>query len=226
MAVSETFTKVQNLVRYVQIVTGCLIAGLVVFGTFAFIKTLHKQPGDLIMAYIAVGNALFILILRAFLPDRIVKGQRRQMISLLDSMTANDESSQPSRSAKALMIVQLVGTITSGLSGMPFFFSNRQLKENALRKIAASQPASVESDSVTHHLVVFQQMVITKYIVSFALLEGAGFFLLFSYMNSARWWVLATAGLMVVVMLMTFPTGAKIESWLRNQVQQWEHEQL
>lgn len=59
----------------------------------------------------------------------------------------------------------------------------------------------------------------TKTIIGFAMLEGAAFFDLVAYMNTARTWVLAIAAALVAIMVSRFPTRGRIENWIENQMQ-------
>lgn len=64
----------------------------------------------------------------------------------------------------------------------------------------------------------------TKMIVALALLEGAAFLNLIAYMVTVRWWTLAAAGALIVLMTTSFPTRFRIESWIETQQQEldWE----
>jgi hypothetical protein len=65
----------------------------------------------------------------------------------------------------------------------------------------------------------------TRMIVGMALLEGAAFFNLVAYMISARWWNLAAAGVLLLLLAAMFPTKNKLEQWVHDQLQLMEIEQ-
>ena len=64
----------------------------------------------------------------------------------------------------------------------------------------------------------------TRLIVALALLEGAAFFNLIAYMLAARWWNLAAAGVLLLMMAAAFPTRTKLEQWVHDQLQLMEVE--
>jgi hypothetical protein len=57
----------------------------------------------------------------------------------------------------------------------------------------------------------------TCLIVRLALLEGAAFLNLYAAMYERRWWGLAVAGLLLLFMLMNFPTYGRVEQFVRQQ---------
>ena len=64
-------------------------------------------------------------------------------------------------------------------------------------------------------LFVFQQ----KTIVESAIVEGAAFFVLVSFLIAGQWWSLAIAGVFVAVIVVPFPTYLRIENWVRFQLE-------
>ena len=57
----------------------------------------------------------------------------------------------------------------------------------------------------------------TKVVMENALLEGAAFLNLIAYMVETQTMSLAVAGGLVSIMLLSFPTGGRVESWVREQ---------
>lgn len=64
----------------------------------------------------------------------------------------------------------------------------------------------------------------TRMIVGMALLEGAAFFNLIAYIVGSRWWNLAAAGVLLLMMAAMFPTKNKLEQWVHDQLQLMEVE--
>lgn len=58
----------------------------------------------------------------------------------------------------------------------------------------------------------------TKMIIGTAFLEGAAFLNVIEYMSVVQTWSLAVVGVLVAIMLITFPSEAKITSWIRQQL--------
>jgi len=69
-------------------------------------------------------------------------------------------------------------------------------------------------------LFVFQQ----KTIIESALLEGAAFFVLISFLIVGQWWSLAVAGMLLMMLVVPFPTYDRVENWVRYQLELMELE--
>jgi hypothetical protein len=69
-------------------------------------------------------------------------------------------------------------------------------------------------------LFVFQQ----KTIIESAIVEGAAFFNIISYLITGQWWSLAVAGVLVLVNLFPFPANDRVENWVRYQLEFMELE--
>jgi hypothetical protein len=69
-------------------------------------------------------------------------------------------------------------------------------------------------------LFVFQQ----KTIIESAIVEGAAFFAIMSFLIAGQGWSLAIAGVLVLVNLFPFPTYERVESWVRYQLEFMELE--
>ena len=78
-------------------------------------------------------------------------------------------------------------------------------------------PPSTDGDRL---LFVFQQ----KTIVESALIEGAAFFVLISFLVVGQWWSLAVAGLLLTVLVVPVPTYDRVENWVRYQLEIMELE--
>ena len=61
-------------------------------------------------------------------------------------------------------------------------------------------------------------------IVGLGILEGMAFLNLIAYMLVARWWNLAAAGVLLLLMAAMFPTKNKLEQWVHDQLQLMEIE--
>ena len=64
---------------------------------------------------------------------------------------------------------------------------------------------------------------ITKTILIAAPLEGAAFFQLIAYLVEGQWWSLLVALMLVVGILLQFPTATRIQHWIENQLQKLKH---
>jgi polyferredoxin len=69
-------------------------------------------------------------------------------------------------------------------------------------------------------LFVFQQ----KTIIESALVEGAAFFVLVTFLLVGQWWSLAIVGALITVILVPFPTYDRVEEWVRYQLELMELE--
>ena len=85
----------------------------------------------------------------------------------------------------------------------------------------ASQRAFFAEHGDAARLLSFFQ---TRMIVGAALLEGAGFFLLIAYLIEHSPWSLAGAVVMIVGIVLHFPTRGRVESWLEQQLRLLEEE--
>lgn len=59
----------------------------------------------------------------------------------------------------------------------------------------------------------------TQMIIGLALLEGAAFFNCVAYMQEGNVWSLGVVGGLVVIMLLSFPTRARVAFWIENKLQ-------
>lgn len=59
----------------------------------------------------------------------------------------------------------------------------------------------------------------TRLIMGLGLIEGAVFFNLIAYLLEGYWWSLAVVGFGAAVMLLDFPTRAKVQEWLRRRAE-------
>lgn len=71
-------------------------------------------------------------------------------------------------------------------------------------------PAGSPEDLNARLFPIFQ----TRMIVGLALLEGAAFFNLIAYLTEKQIWTLGIVGLLVLMMVMMFPTLNQFESWV------------
>jgi len=61
------------------------------------------------------------------------------------------------------------------------------------------------------------QSFMTSRIVGNAVLEGAAFFNVIVYMSEGQWWSLAIVGLLLLMMLMNFPTRDRLDAFVAEQ---------
>ena len=88
-------TDLNQGVRMMQIITGALLMGIIMFGAIATMAVLNRAPNPgqpvkaPIITYLAVGMTLMELGLRAFLQDVIARNNIAQM---QDSLEDSDET--------------------------------------------------------------------------------------------------------------------------------------
>jgi hypothetical protein len=70
-----------------------------------------------------------------------------------------------------------------------------------------------DSDEVFMALAPIYQ---TERIIKLAIIEGAAFFTVFSYMQEKVWWSLAATGLAIFLMILGFPTRATVNAWIER----------
>jgi len=73
-------------------------------------------------------------------------------------------------------------------------------------------PSSAPEELVGRLFAIYQ----TRMIVGLAILEGAAFFNLISYVVERQSWTLAIVGLLLVLMAMMFPTLNQFENWIED----------
>jgi len=66
----------------------------------------------------------------------------------------------------------------------------------------------------------------TKTIIEYALVEGPCFFVLVAYIAVGAHWLLGLAGLLIALLVLTFPTRTRIENFIRQQLELLELEQI
>ena len=64
-----------------RLITFALIAGLVFFGTIAFVSRWAQQPGDLMVAYLAVGMSVLMIVVQAIFPQVMVANKRSEWLN-------------------------------------------------------------------------------------------------------------------------------------------------
>jgi hypothetical protein len=86
------------------------------------------------------------------------------------------------------------------------------MAKNGVRQLAARADQNIQT--FTGELINVWQ---ASFIVSRALLEGAGFLGALAYMVERHWLGLAVALAVALIMLVTFPTEGRIRSWVERQ---------
>jgi hypothetical protein len=117
-------------------------------------------------------------------------------------------------------IVSILAALVFGLNGALSFVVPGFITEKAMRSIVAGQwtpprdadPATFGTDA--NKLLAVGQIAM---IVRFALLESCAFFGLIAYLVEGQALVLAVPAAAVLLMLMQFPTRARVESRLETQ---------
>lgn len=140
----------QSMIRTCQIITGALIAGVVIFALVALIISPERPAPQPFIAYVAILVAAQLVVLRFFIPSLVVKARLKD--------------------AK-------VNARNFPLTQLPPLFQ-------------------------------------TKLIVGLGLLEGAAFFNLVAYLLERQWFSIVTAGVMLLLLVMMFPTLNKYERWV------------
>jgi hypothetical protein len=82
----------------------------------------------------------------------------------------------------------------------------------AVRNQIQSLPEDVSDDLMFRLFQIYQN----RMIIGLALLEGAAFFNLIAYLTAGQIWTLAVVGLLLVLMLMMFPTLNQFENWAED----------
>lgn len=90
--------------------------------------------------------------------------------------------------------------------------------------VAAVQDGELKSsaDVAARLFGVYQ----TKLIISLALLEGGAFLNNVAYIVAGQWWSLATAGILLLMMAIQFPTRNRLEYWVHEQLQLMEMDRV
>jgi len=96
------------------------------------------------------------------------------------------------------------------------FFLPGVVARNGLRQMAATPRAAADAQDDTIRLLTLRQTVM---IIGLALLEGAAFLGLVAFLVEGQTFALAVAGVVVILMLIQFPTEARVRSWIDFQAQ-------
>lgn len=130
---------------------------------------------------------------------------------------ANSQGKEPDE--QSLMPIIAIGITVMELMAyavVPGMFANAQLKQ-----IEHKNDSQDESQLIRQLCGVYQ----TKMIIGMALLEGVAFLNIVAYMQTLQWWSLGIAGILLFGMLVTFPTGGKVDFWIQDQRQLLDLEQ-
>lgn len=86
--------------------------------------------------------------------------------------------------------------------------------------MASSQRRSLEREAqAAGTKAQLDGIYLTKTIIAYALLEGAAFFCLVTYIVEQHWVSLITVGVLFLLMMTAFPSYSKFESWAEGQKQ-------
>jgi hypothetical protein len=133
-------------------------------------------------------------------------------IAIVAIMVMNDN--QPGR-ANAFGDLPLLSLMGCGLLAVNLPLSvivPSAMAKNGVRQLAARTGENPQT--FTGELINVWQ---TSFIVSRALLEGAGFLGALAYMVEKHWLGLAVALAVALIMLVTFPTEGRIRAWVERQ---------
>lgn len=108
--------------------------------------------------------------------------------------------------ATALGVRSVIGCITAA--------SFRKRIASGSAPIAPSIASGNPTDG-DRLLLAFQQ----KTIIESALVEGAAFFVLVTFLTVGQWWSLGISAVLVVVLLVPFPTFDRVENWVKYQLE-------
>ena len=128
----------------------------------------------------------------------------------------------------ASMALSIVAAIMAGMMLMARTFMSRIVIATPQSSQSPLQNISIESlDGLTddeQFLRIFPFMM-TKTIISTAMLEAAAFFALVAYLVEGHLWTLGIAAAVVAAILLSFPTRNRIESSVRNRIENLEVQQ-
>lgn len=103
---------------------------------------------------------------------------------------------------------RIVSMIAAGMAGIAF------VAHLIVPGIVARQAVRhVNVDDTEDLYVVYR----TKLIIGLALLEGAAFFCIVTYIIEQQWWTLGIAGGLALWMLIAFPSRHRVEQWIETQ---------
>ena len=82
--------------------------------------------------------------------------------------------------------------------------------------VVKSQLEALKDEGTSSIEEKLQGLFQTRMIIGMALLEGAAFFNLIAYIIEGQWFSLVTAGFLLLLMGMMFPTVRALESWIEE----------
>jgi ABC-type Co2+ transport system permease subunit len=141
------------------------------------------------------------------------------LVAVAAFVVMNDNQPAPRGALGDLPIISLMAGGMLAFNLVLSFFLPNTIARNAVRQIASragTQADKKDREPATHtaELIGIWQ---NTFIISRALLEGAGFFGGVAYLVEKHWLGLAVAVTAAAVMLLTFPTEDRIRSWVQNQ---------
>jgi hypothetical protein len=97
---------------------------------------------------------------------------------------------------------------------IPFLLA-APMRKSALDASAGSKATGSKDET---NIGPLAQMYQTQLIVRCALIEGAAFFSLVAYMLEGQTTALATAGVLLLILLAHFPTRSRLEAWIESEL--------
>lgn len=82
--------------------------------------------------------------------------------------------------------------------------------------LVRTQTKNLKAVDASELEVRLSELYQTKLIIGMALLEGAAFFNLVSYMAERQWWTLAVVGGLLLLMVSMFPSVTRFEAWAED----------
>lgn len=98
----------QRVLLTSRIITFALIGGVVAFGAVAFVIGSDKQPGDMLIAYMAAGFSVLMLVLRSIVPAIAVAAARDQQLKPSPGEDAVDRDQAESKLCQLFQTRQIL----------------------------------------------------------------------------------------------------------------------
>lgn len=117
-----------------------------------------------------------------------------------------------------LLAANLVAYLAAGCSVMALglrFAIGGSIAKGHRRRLANGAPAVAGMELGDRLLMTFQQ----KTIVERALVEGAIFFVLISFLIAGQWWSFGVAAVLLITLVFPFPTYDGAAEWVRQQLE-------
>jgi hypothetical protein len=121
----------------------------------------------------------------------------------------------PQPQAGAMPVISMIAIAMLGLCLVLSFVIPAAILRSSVRQLAARGSSQTKVEEDESGLLAIRQ---TTLIIAYALLEGPGFFCAIAYLLEAQVYTLVGVGVVLVVMMLRFPTMGRICAWLEQQV--------